>query len=118
MTLDYMQSAERTEFEHCLDNGDLKRCDDIVDLVERRIQRNVSHSPITFDAAQWEIIWDLLRREHEALGAYYRRYLQSDGELDPLDASDAEVHRQLSIILSAIGPNGSSAVRYGVQPCR
>jgi len=123
MTLDYMQSAERTEFEHCLGNGDLKRCDDIVDLVERRLQQNVPpvallHSPITFDAAQWEIIWDLLRREHEALGAYYRRYLQSDGELDPLDASDAEVHRQLSIILSAIGPNGSSAVRYGVQPCR
>ncbi len=123
MVLDYMESAERTEFEHCLSNGDLKRCDDIVDFVERRLQQNVPpvalfHSPITFDAAQWEIISDLLRREHDSLSSYYQRYLLSDGELDPLDASDAEVFRQLSIILSAIGLHGSSAVRYGVQPCR
>ncbi len=122
MVLDYMESAERTEFEHCISNGDLKRCDDIVDLVERRLQQKTPvaqiHSPITFDAAQWQLIWDLLRREREALGSYIERYHRSDGQLDPLDEADVEAHRQLKLILAAIGLNGVCAVRYGVQPCR
>jgi len=123
MALDYMLFAERTEFEHCMSNGDLKRCDDIVDLVERRLQQNVPpaalfHSPITFDAAQWQLIWDLLQREHQALGSYIERYHRSDGQLDPIDEADAEAHRQLTLVLTAIGLHGICAVRYGVQPCQ
>jgi hypothetical protein len=119
MTLDYMQSAERTEFEHCLGNGDLKRCDDIVDFVERRINPKDYYpvvpqprvpDPIEFDTAHWALIDELLKREYNTL--------MDNNHMMPAEDDEERLRiEQLSQILERIGINGAFAVRKGVAPC-
>jgi len=111
MTLDYMQSAERTEFEHCLSNGDLKRCDDIVDLVEHRINHSARDHQIVFDTAHWALINELVGLEYQTLVLNNR--------MMPAESEEERIRiEHLAYILEQLGVNGSSAVRYGVQPCR
>lgn len=119
MVLDYMESAERTEFEHCLSNGDLKRCDDIVDFVECRINPKDYHPvvpqpgaprEIEFNAAHWALINELLKAEYHRLLDLHRQWPAEDDE-------DQIRIDQLAYILECIGINGAFAVRKGVAPC-